>query len=72
MDFDLPFMLWGAFFGVVGMAYFVYGKKQAAPIPMIVGGLLCFYPYFVSSLTAVIAIGVVLSAVPYVAKRLGY
>jgi hypothetical protein len=46
-------------FGLVGMAYFVYGKKQSEIAFMLAGGALCFYPY----------LGVALMAAPFVAAR---
>lgn len=52
--------------GVIGMAYFIYGKKQAKPVPLITGIALMIYPYFVDSLTWTIIIGVLLLALPFV------
>ncbi len=52
--------------GVFGMAYFVYGKKQARFSAMLAGVLLCVYPYFVGSLLWECVIGAVLLAVPFV------
>jgi hypothetical protein len=46
-------------------AYFIYGKKQQVFVPMIVGVLLTGYTFFISDLTIMIVIGVVLSIVPY-------
>ena len=52
--------------GVFGMAYFMYGKKQAKLVPLTVGVLLCVYPYFVDSVLWSSIIGVVLVASPFV------
>lgn len=53
MDFGNPVTLMsGIFIGLVGMAIFMYGKKQTAPRPMVAGALLCVYPYFVTSAIA--------------------
>ncbi len=38
------------FIGLVGMTLFIYGKKQARPVPLLTGVALCVFPYFVSSL----------------------
>jgi len=65
---DLPspaVIFWGIVFGAIGLAYFMYGKKQAAIVPMICGVALMVYPYFVSNTIVLVVIGVVLSAVPY-------
>ena len=61
----------GLIFGVVGMAYFVYGKKQRAPIPLLVGILLMGFPYFISNTWAIGIIGSVLTITPFITKRLG-
>ena len=52
-------------FGVIGMAYFVYGKKNARLIPLIFGMALCAFPYFISNLTAMIAVGSALTLAPW-------
>lgn len=56
----------GLIAGVFGMAYFVYGKRQAKFTPMICGVLLCMYPYFIDSLVWLCVIGAVLLVVPFV------
>jgi hypothetical protein len=37
------------FWGLIGMAYFVYGKKQSNAIALGAGIGLMFFPYFVSN-----------------------
>jgi hypothetical protein len=51
--------------GAVGLAYFTYGKKRQRNILMWSGVALMVYPYFVTSLLAVVAIGAALAAVPF-------
>jgi hypothetical protein len=58
-------LLWGLLFGSLGLGFFVYGKKQKAVVPMICGIGLMVYPYFISNTYALVAIGCVLTAVPY-------
>lgn len=54
--------------GAVGMAYFVYGKRQEK-IPFLIAGLvLCVYPYFFESIAALVLVGIVLIAYPFVLK----
>ena len=55
----------GLIAGVFGMAYFVYGKRQAKFAPMICGVLLCVYPYFIDSLVWLCVIGAVLLVLPF-------
>ncbi len=54
--------------GAFGFGYFIYGKKQGRPIPLIAGVLLCVYPYFVSSTLWLLLIGVILIVVPLVIR----
>ena len=58
-------MLWGLLFGSIGLGYFIYGKQQKAVVPLICGVLLIVFPYFVSNALLLVAIGVVLTAIPY-------
>jgi len=39
----------GLLISVIGMGLFIYGKKQAAPAPLLAGVALCVFPYFVAS-----------------------
>ncbi len=58
-------LFWGVVFGSLGLAYFMYGKKQAAIMPMICGVALMIYPYFVSNDIVLVVVGVVIAAIPY-------
>ena len=58
-------MLWGVVFGAVGLAYFVYGKKQQRFVPLLCGIGLMAFPYFVSNTVALLLVGALLSAIPY-------
>lgn len=55
----------GFLFGVVGIAYFVYGKKQQAWMPLFCGLALMIYPYFVSNLIVMMGVGIALIVLPY-------
>ena len=59
------FLLWGVVFGSVGLAYFVYGKKQRRFVPLLCGIALMAFPYFMSNTVLLVVIGLVLSVVPY-------
>ena len=56
----------GILAGAFGVAYFVYGKKQARIVPLVSGVLLCVYPYFVDSVLWLVVIGLALIAAPFV------
>ncbi len=57
-------VLWGA----IGMGYFVYGKKQQRFVPLVSGIALMGFPYFVENWIASVAIGVVLTVLPFVIR----
>ena len=58
-------LLWGVVFGSVGLAYFVYGKKQGRFVPLLCGIGLMAFPYFISNTVLVVVVGLALSIVPY-------
>jgi hypothetical protein len=58
-------LLWGLLFGSVGLGFFLYGKKQRVVVPLVCGLALMVFPYFVSNTVLLVAIGVVLIAIPY-------
>ncbi|MDE2295311.1 MAG: hypothetical protein KGL36_07615 [Gammaproteobacteria bacterium] len=58
-------LLWGMLFSSIGVGYFIYGKKQGSLIPLICGIALMAYVYFISNVYLLVAVGVVISAVPY-------
>jgi hypothetical protein len=58
-------LVWATIFGVVGLAYFVYGKKQHLFVPLFCGMGLMAFPYFISNAILLVVVGVGLSVVPY-------
>jgi len=62
---DMATLLWGVIFGAIGMGFFVYGKRQSAPIPLVCGIALMVFPYFVSNVWGTVAVGALLMAIPY-------
>lgn len=61
-------LLWGLLFGSIGFAYFVYGKKQTAFVPILSGIGLMAFPYFVSNPYGMVLAGIILMALPYFIK----
>jgi hypothetical protein len=53
---------------LMGAAYVVYGKKQAAPVPLICGILLMLETYVVSGVGWQLITGVGLMAVPFLRR----
>jgi hypothetical protein len=58
-------LLWGLLFGSIGFGFFLYGKKQKAVMPLIVGIALCVVPYFIVNVYILVTVGVVLMAIPF-------
>ena len=59
----------GLLFGSVGTVYLIVGRKEHDPLYLVVGFLLIIYPYIFSSAIMIIAIGIVLSLIPYAHSR---
>ena len=55
----------GILAGVIGLSYFIYGKKQERIAFLAAGVGLCVYPYLVEGLVLQILIGLGLAAVPF-------
>jgi hypothetical protein len=49
-------------FGAIGLAAFVYGRKQSLMKPTVLGIVIMAYPYFVPQTWLLYAIGAVLTA----------
>ena len=62
---DVGVLLWGLLFSSIGLGFFLYGRKQRAAVPLVCGLVLMIYPYFIPNVVVLVAIGVVLIAVPY-------
>ena len=57
--------MWGIFFGIIGLGFFSYGKKQKAIVPLVVGVALFVIPYFISNVYALVIVGAILVVLPY-------
>ena len=55
----------GILAGVLGLSYFIYGKRQERIGFLAAGVCLCVFPYLVSGLTLQILIGLGLVVVPF-------
>ena len=61
-------LLWGLLFGSIGFGFFLYGKKQKAVVPLITGIALCVVPYFIANVYALVIVGVILMAIPFIVR----
>jgi hypothetical protein len=50
----------------LGMAYIVYGRRQAKMVPVVAGVLLCFYTYFVDGWLWLSIVGAALALAPFI------
>jgi hypothetical protein len=64
MDIGTIMML-SVLFSSIGAGYFIYGKKQQQCVPLLTGIALCVYPYFLSNGSAIVVVGILLTAVPW-------
>jgi len=58
-------ILWGLIYGVIGLAYFSYGRKQRAIVPLVAGISLFLVPYFISNSYILVPVGAIIAIVPY-------
>jgi hypothetical protein len=58
-------VIWVMMFGSVGFGFFIYGRRQRAVAPLVVGLALMVLPYVVSNVYLLIALGLGLIALPY-------
>jgi len=58
-------LIWGMVFGAIGLGFFMYGKKQKAIVPLLVGIALFIFPYFISDITLLVIVGAILVVLPY-------
>ena len=56
----------GGIFSAIGLAAFIYGKKQSIIKPMLIGSVLMIYPYLITDTARVLVIGVVLTAALFI------
>lgn len=57
-------ILWGVLFGAIGTGYFIYGKNQRSPVPLVCGVALFIFPYFMPNAWVLVIVGVAIMAVP--------
>lgn len=62
---------WDIFISLVGIGFFMYGRKRPDGAAMVTGLVLMVYPYFIGSLEWSIGIGIVICAVFTFLKKMG-
>lgn len=71
MTLDANALLLSLLFSSIGFVFFAYGKKQSRVPHMAAGVTLMIYPYFVSNLIAMTAVGAAVIALLWLAVRSG-
>jgi len=61
--------VWSIVFGIVGMGYFSFGKKQDKYVFLLCGLGLMLFPYLVEGVTETIIVGLILGIFPFVALK---
>ena len=62
---DPNYIMLSLLFGVIGVALFWYGKKAQRTAHVTAGIALMAFPYFITNLIAMTAIGVVIALAPF-------
>jgi hypothetical protein len=61
-------LLVSVLFSSIGAGYVLYGRKQAQIIPLLTGIALCVYPYCLSNGYAIVIVGLLLTALPWLIR----
>ena len=61
-------LLISVLFSSIGAGYVLYGRKEVQVIPLLTGIALCVYPYFLSNGYAIMIVGLLLTALPWLIR----
>ena len=67
---DAGYLFAALIWGSVGLGFFIYGKKQKSPVPLVCGMILMGASYFAQSTLTLSVFGIVVVAVIYVLKKM--
>ncbi len=68
MENPTQFIL-GLVFGIIGLGYFSYAKRQKSVMLLLVAVSLFLFPYFVSNVILLLIIGAVLVLLPFILRN---
>jgi 4-hydroxybenzoate polyprenyltransferase len=71
MNLDPAWLFLSLITGAIGLALFVYGKRNARWPQIVIGLLFMVYPYFTTSISSLVLVGVFLSGVLWYLLRVG-
>jgi uncharacterized membrane protein len=72
MDLDPTWLLFSLIPSGIGFVLFVYGKKQMRWPQLVAGLALMVYPYFATSVTALVSVGALIGVGLWLAIRLDW
>jgi hypothetical protein len=72
MELNIPSLILALIFSSIGLGYFLYGKRQQQFVFLLAGLALMIYPYIVSGAFVMTVVGLVLLAVPFAARQMGW
>ena len=72
MSIDPTWLFLSLIPGGIGFVLFVYGKKQERMPHMLAGILFTVYPYFTSSIVALVGVGAIVGTALWMAVRAGW
>ena len=72
MNLDPAWLFLSLITGAIGFALFVYGKRNARWPQLVIGLLFMVYPYFTTSISSLVLVGIFLSGVLWYLLRVGW
>ena len=72
MNFDPTWLFLSLMAGAVGLAMFLYGKKESRWPQLVIGLLFMVYPYFTPGVPSLVGVGVILLVVLWYLLRKGH
>lgn len=67
MHLSTASLLAGIICSSIGAGYFMYGRRAGRPVHLVCGMLLAVIPWFVANVVALVLVGLVLVAAPFLA-----
>ena len=69
-NMDTGFLFAALLWGSVGFGFFIYGKKQKSPVPLVCGIVLMGASYFVKTPLSLSLLGLAVITAIYILKRI--
>ncbi|MFC1617333.1 hypothetical protein ACFL2K_03845 [Candidatus Margulisiibacteriota bacterium] len=66
---SINWIIFSGIFNIIGLVYFIYGKKNGQFFKLLCGITLCIYPIFIKNIFMIIILGIGLSLLPFMIKE---